>query len=48
MLGDFLGGHALEELEAVVLVKFHQHVGGGFLVEQFVEEFSLVEVEFLV
>ena len=47
-LGDGFARHLFEELSSVVFVKFHQHVGGGFLVEQFVKELRLFDVEILV
>ncbi len=48
LLGDFLGGHGREELEAVVLVELHEHIGSCVLVEQLVEKLGFVELEILV
>lgn len=47
LLGDFLGRHVLDKFQTLVLVEFHQHVGGGVLVEQLEEVFRLLGVELL-
>ena len=45
LLGDFLYGHGVEELETVVFVEFHEHVGRLLLVEKLEEIFGFLEVE---
>ena len=47
-LGDVLRLHVAEELVAVLLVKFHEHVGSLVAVEQPVEIFGLFQVKSVV
>lgn len=48
LLGDFLRRHIVEQLAAVVLVEFHEHIGGSLQVKEAVEVFGLLQVEILV
>ena len=48
LLGDFLDGHGVEELQTVILVELHKHVGGFLLVEQLEEVLGLLKVEIAV
>ena len=48
LLGNLLGRHGGEELATVVLVQLHEHVGGYIAVEQLVQKFRFVKVEFLI
>ena len=48
LLSNFFCRHVGEELVAVLLVEFHQHIGSGVLVEKVVQKFRFLDVEFLV
>ena len=45
LLCNILVGHIIEQLLAVVLVKLHKHLGSSLLVEQLVQELSLLGVK---
>ncbi len=47
LLGNLLGGHVLDNLESLILVELHEHVGGGLLVEELEDIFGPVGVELL-
>ncbi len=46
--GDILRLHLAEEFAAVVLVKFHEHVGSLVAVEEAVEVFCIVKLQVVV
>lgn len=46
--GDGFARQFFEEFLTVVLIEFHQHIGRGFLVEQFIEKLGLFDVEILI
>ncbi len=48
LFGDLLGRHVVEQLEPVILVKFHKDIGCGVLVEELEQEFGLIQLQFLV
>ena len=41
LLRNFLFGHIVEKLLAVVLIELHQHLGGSLFVEQLIQKFCI-------